>query len=167
MIKRVALVLILILNINFISNCQPTDEFFSIDEKHAFNDVVFGTTYSLLKTKMGLEQTDDESTSIEHGITNEKYLSIGSYHAEAGRAYFTKNKLQKVVFHFYDQSTSFDEIMTYFNLTYGGAYHDPYGVSRWSGKNVSINILYSKTVNSTLVSISSNKIKHDSDSDIF
>jgi hypothetical protein len=86
-----------LLFIAFSSSAQLTETFRSIDEKHSFKDIPFGSAYSMLKSKLGLIQSEGNA-SDQYGITNKKYLVLGIYNAREGYAHFLSGKLSSLNF---------------------------------------------------------------------
>ena len=161
------ILLIILSSICTITKGQTTEEFNKIDAKYSFKDIVFGTSFSLLKTKMGLKKTGTESSPNQYTITNKKYLSIGEYIAMFGDVVFSKNKLLQVGLNIdLSNGLKFEEILKYFSYLFGEPeYIDE--VYWWQGKKIIYSLQKEMEINSAQICILSNLIKYDKGLDNF
>lgn len=143
-------------------NSQITETFKKIDAKHGFKDIVFGTSYNLLKNKLGLKKSGKEISPSQYIITNKKYLSIGDYNADFGTAYFSKNKLWAIVLAInLDNGKSLEEILNYLTTILGVPDRRLDNSYEWKGSKLLYSLSYSSGTNDANILIKSLIIKSD------
>lgn len=155
----VALSLLLILCVS--ANAQTTETFDKIDSKHGFKDIFLGTSYSLLKSKMGLKKVGVEASPNQYTITDKKYLSIGDFIVSRGIAYFSKNKLYDISLDIdLNNALTFEQVLNYLSDLFGVPVYQE-GIYWWLGKKLTYALSEISETNTAQIGITSNIVKFD------
>lgn len=166
MLKKIFLVLVLIFSTCTSVISQYTETFNKIDAKHSFKDVVFGTSLSVLKTKMGLKNSEFGGPT-QYTINNKKYLSIGIYNAWSGSAIFSNNRLFFVSLSIQcANSVEYNQIVEYFTEIFGQPEEDDESY-KWIGNKLFYNLLYEPKSQSAAIDIRSILVKNEQGKDNF